>query len=116
MAKRVIFAVSKEELGKDEEVLSIVLERQISYFGDIESFNGFLRYLYNGNPQNPWIEIFLAARSSFNAEYPRELFSLWQDESIDEDFRDLIVKMANFNPEKRITTRQALEHKWFMDV
>lgn len=116
MTKRVIFGVLKEELGEDEEVLSIVLERQLSYFGDPEAFNGFLQYLYDGNPQNPWIEIFQAARSSFNAEYPREPFSLWQDESIDEDFRDLILKMANFNPERRITAREALEHKWFMDV
>ena len=116
MTKRVIFGVLKEELGEDEEVLSIVLERQLSYFGDSEAFNGFLQYLCKGNPQNPWIEIFQAARSNFNAEYPREPFSLWQDESIDEDFRDLVVKMANFNPERRITAREALEHKWVSNV
>lgn len=111
LTKRVIFGVLKEELGKDEELLSIVLERQLSYFGDMEAFNGFLRYLYTTNPENPWIEVFQAARSSFNAEYPREPFSLWQDEIIDEDFRDLIMKMANFNPERRITAQEALEHK-----
>ncbi len=116
LTKRCIFGVLKEELGEDEELLSIVLERQLSYFGDPEAFNGFLQYLHNGNPENPWIEIFQAARSSFNAEYPREPFSLWQDEIIDEDFRDLILRMANFNPEKRITAREALEHKWFMNV
>jgi hypothetical protein len=43
----------KEELGEDEEVLSIVLERQLSYFGDLEAFNGFLKYLRNVNPENP---------------------------------------------------------------
>lgn len=46
----------------------------------------------------------------------REPFNLWQDESIVEDFRDLILKMANFNPEGRITAQGALEHVWFMDV
>ncbi|KKY22822.1 putative calcium calmodulin dependent protein kinase [Phaeomoniella chlamydospora] len=116
LTQRVIFGVLKEELGKDEELLSIVLERQLSYFGDLEAFNGFLQYLHYGNPENPWIEIFQVVRSSFNAEYPREPFSLWQDEIIDEDFRDLIVKMANFNPEKRITAREALEHRWFLNV
>lgn len=116
MTKRVIFGVSKEELGEDEELLSIVLERQLSYFGDLEAFNGFLQYLHNGNAENPWIEIFQVVRSSFNTEYPREPFSLWQDEIIDEDFRDLIVKMANFNPDQRITAREALEHKWFINV
>jgi serine/threonine protein kinase len=104
------------ELGEDKELLSIVLERQLSYFGDLEAFNGFLQYLHNGNPKNPWIEIFRAVRPSFNAEYPREPFSLWQDESIDEDFRDVIMKMANFNPEKRITAQEALEHRWFMNA
>lgn len=107
MTKRVIFGVLKEELGKDEELLSIVLERRLSYFGDPEA---------NENPENPWIVIFQVVRSSFNAEYPREPFSLWQDEIIDEDFRDLIVKMANFNPEKRITAWEALKQKWFMNV
>jgi hypothetical protein len=97
----------KEELGEDEEVLSIVLERQLSYFGDPEAFNGFLQHLRNGNPENPWIEIFQVVRSSFSAEHPREPFSLWQDEIIDEDFRDLIVKM---------TAREALQHKWFLNV
>jgi serine/threonine protein kinase len=116
LTKRVIFGVSKEELGEDEELLSIVLERQLSYFGDLEAFNGFLQYLHNGNPENPWIEIFQVVRSSFSAEHPRKPFSLWQDEIIDEDFRDLIVKMAKFNPEQRITAREALEHKWFMNI
>jgi hypothetical protein len=43
----------KEELGEDEEVLSIVLKRQLSYFGDIEAFNGFLQYLRSGNAESP---------------------------------------------------------------
>jgi serine/threonine protein kinase len=106
----------EENLGEDEELVAIVLGRQLSYFGDLEAFNGFLQYLHNGNPENPWIEIFYAVRTSFNAEHPREPFSLWQDEIIDEDFRDLIVKMANFNPEQRITAQEALEHKWFINV
>jgi serine/threonine protein kinase len=114
--RRVIFGVLKEELGENEEVLSIVLERHLSYFGDLEAFNAFLQYLRNGNPESPWIEIFQAVRSSFNAEYPRVPFTLWQDEAIDDDFKDLITKMANLNPEQRITARKALEHKWFMDV
>ncbi len=116
LTKRVIFGVLEEELGEDEEALSVFLERQLSYFGDPNAFNGFLQYLHKTNPQNPWIEIFQVIRSSFNADYPRKPFSLWQDERIDEDFRDLIVRMADFNPEKRITAREALEHKWFMDV
>jgi serine/threonine protein kinase len=116
LTRRVIFGVLKEELGEDEEVLSIVLERQLSCFGEVEAYNGFLQYLRSGNPESPWIEIFQVVRSSFNAEYPREPFALWQNEAIDDDFRDLIIRMANLNPERRITAREALEHKWFMHV
>lgn len=116
VTQRIIFSVLKEELGEDDEVLSIVLERQLSYFGEPEAFNGFLQYLHKGNPDSPWIEIFQVVRSSFNADYRRGPFSLWPDEVIDDDFRDLVLKMANLNPERRITAREALEHRWFMDV
>jgi serine/threonine protein kinase len=116
VTKRVIFGVLKEELGEDEELLSIVLERQLSYFGDPEAFDRFLRYLHKGNPKNPWIQIFQVVRTAFNADYRREPFYLWQDDLVDEDFRDLVVKMANLNPEKRITAREALEHKWFLNI
>lgn len=75
LTKRVIFGVLKEELGEDEELLSIVLERQLSYFGDLDAYNGSLLYLHRGNPENPWIKIFQVVRSSFSAEYPREPFS-----------------------------------------
>jgi serine/threonine protein kinase len=116
--KALIFRVSKEDLGKDEELLSIVLERQLPYFADLEGINGFLEYLHKGNPENPWIEGFQILVSGFNAENPREPFSLWQHKIIDKDseFRDLVLKMTNFNQEKRITAREALEHKWFMNV
>lgn len=116
MTKRVIFSVLEEELEEDIEPLAVVLERQISYFGDPEAYNDFLQYLHNADPENPWIAIFQFTHTSFKAEYPREPFCLWQDEVIDEDFRDLIVKMTNFNPEKRITAREALEHEWFINV
>jgi serine/threonine protein kinase len=113
MTKRVVFGVLPEELGPDEELLSVVLERQLSYFGDPDAFNGFLEYLHAARPTKPWIEVFQAVRSSFSAEYLREPFYLWQDAGIDEDFRDLVVKMANLDPRKRITAREALEHRWF---
>lgn len=58
MTKRIVFGVLEEQPGEGEEVLSVVLERQLSYFRDPEAFNGFLQYLYDGKPDNPWIEIF----------------------------------------------------------
>jgi hypothetical protein len=44
-------------------------------------------------------------RSLMDEDVSREPFNLWQDEFIVENFRDLILKMANFNPEGRITAQ-----------
>ncbi len=115
MTKFLIFGVPTKEC-EDGDPLPIVLARQVSYFGDIDEFSGFLQYLRDWKPENPWIRIFEAVAGGFSDEFPREPFSLWQRDGIDEDFRDLIGKMANFNPLKRITAREALEHKWFIDV
>jgi hypothetical protein len=76
VTKALIFCVSKEELGEDEELLSTVLERQLSYFADLEGINGLLEYLHMGNPENPWIEVFQTLVSGFKAENPRKPFSL----------------------------------------
>jgi hypothetical protein len=43
--KQVIFAVDKEELDNTGELLSVVLDRQISYFADEDGLDGFLKYL-----------------------------------------------------------------------
>lgn len=115
VTKALIFHVDEAELSEDDNLLAIVLERQLSSFGDTDAFNGFLDYLRWGKPENPWIEIFQVCRSGFSAENPRQPFHLWQHIK-DEDFKDLIMKMANFDPRKRITAREALEHKWFKNV
>lgn len=111
-----VFGVLDEELGEGEDKLAIVLERQISYFGNAEAYDEFLDYLGRARPENPWILVFETTRTSFTADYPREPFALWEADWIEEDFRDLIVKMAYFNPDKRISAREALEHRWFKDV
>ena len=38
-------------------------------------------------------------------------FALW--EGVDEDFKDLIGRMTNFDSRKRINASEALEHRWF---
>ncbi|KAL3490565.1 kinase-like domain-containing protein [Aspergillus germanicus] len=88
-----------------------VLERQISYFADRKGLEGFLKYLGKDHPFVPMIELI---RDGFNEVNPPKPFSRW--ENVDEDFRSLILAMTNFDPSKRITARQALEHKWFEDV
>ncbi|KAH8732472.1 kinase-like domain-containing protein [Phaeosphaeriaceae sp. PMI808] len=107
--KRVIFTVGEEELDEGVEPLAVVIQRQISYFADEEGMGGFLRHLGD----NPRVPIFEVTRNGFNKDNPRKPFSFW--EGVDEDFKDLICALTNFNPEKRITAREALAHKWFED-
>lgn len=107
MYKKVIFAVGEHELGDGEEVLAHILQRQISYFADKEGLVGLLKHLGD----SPWVEVFSVLRDGFNADNPRKPFSLWQ--GVDEELKDLIGRLTNFDPAKRLTAREALKHPWF---
>jgi serine/threonine protein kinase len=39
---------------------------------------------------------------------------MWTD--IEEDFRDLLVGLTKFDPSKRLTAEEALQHPWFRDI
>ncbi|RAL06127.1 kinase-like protein [Aspergillus ibericus CBS 121593] len=109
--KHVIFAVGDDELEEGVHPLSIVIERQISYFADADGMDAFLRYL---REDNPWVRVFEVVRDGFGEDNPRRPFALWK--GIDEDFKNLICAMTRFDPEKRITAREALAHRWFEGV
>lgn len=109
--KRVLFHVAEEELGEGEEVLAHVLERQISYFASEESLAAFMKYL---GTSSPWVEIFAGVRDGFNAENPRRPLALWKD--VSPEFKRLLAGLTDFDPEKRLTAREALEHPWFREV
>lgn len=111
VTKRVIFAVADEELeGGKVELLSVVLEHQISYLADQEGLDGLLEHLGD----SPWADVFRVIRDGFGAENPRRPLALWGD--VEADFKDLVAGLTNFDPKKRITAREALAHKWFADV
>lgn len=110
MHKRVIFAVGEEELDEGIEPLAVVIERQISYFADEDGISEFLKYLGD----NPWVPVFEVIRDGFNKDNPRRPFSLWA--GVDDDFKDFIRAMTHFDPEKRITAREALAHDWLAGV
>jgi hypothetical protein len=110
VTKQVIFAVEEEDLDEDEEPLAVILERQISYFADEEGLNGLLKHL----GESPWCQVLEVLRDEFNKTNPRKLVSLWK--GIDEDFRDLVTGLTKFDPIKRLMAKEALEHKWFIDV
>nr|POE75149.1 cyclin-dependent kinase 6 [Quercus suber]POE94772.1 cyclin-dependent kinase 6 [Quercus suber] len=96
-----------------EEKLAIVLERQMSYFADEDGLNGLLRSL---GVESPWHEIFQVIKSGFGENQPRKPFSLWESEKLDEDFKNLVGALTNFDPAKRLTAPQALAHRWFENV
>ncbi|KAH7094906.1 kinase-like domain-containing protein [Paraphoma chrysanthemicola] len=110
VTKRVIFAVADEELVEGEDKLAVVIERQLSYFSDPESLSGLLHHL----DDSPWTQIFTIIASGFNHKRPRAPFALWN--GLEPEFKDLIGKMTNIDPKKRITAIVALSHPWFADV
>ena len=68
--RTVIFVQSVEELeDPDIEPLSIILERQLSYFAEPDTFDALLRHL---DPESPRCEAFAVVRSGFNKENPRK--------------------------------------------
>lgn len=63
--------------------------------------------------EGPWFGRFVELVEEINAGSPRKLFTAWV--YVDETFRDLVSQMTNLDPKKRITAREALEHRWFQD-
>jgi serine/threonine protein kinase len=102
--------VDEEELPEGIEILDIVLERQLSYFSDLEGIEGLIQYLGD----SPWAQLIAMIAADFNANNPRRPFGLWQD--LDPTFKDLVVRMMNVDPTKRLTAKEALAHTWFADV
>lgn len=110
MTKQVIFAIEGEDLGEGEEPLAVVLERQISYFADEEGLNGLLMHLGD----SPWCQVFKTLRDGFNITNPRKPNTLWK--GIDKDFKDFLTGLTKFDPSKRLTAEEALQHPWFKEV
>ena len=108
--KMVIFAVDEEELPEGIEKLTIVIERQMSYFATSESLDGLLDYLGD----NHWAQTFYVTAEGFTRENPRKPFALW--EVVDAEFRDLVGKMTDFDSVKRVTASEASKHSWFADA
>ena len=104
--------VDEKALPGGEVALAHVLERQISYFADLEGFDGLLRHLGD----SPWCKVLETLRDGFNEENPREPFVRWNMEPLDSDLKDLIRGLTNFDPAKRLTVGEALSHRWLYDV
>ncbi|KAK9413367.1 putative Kinase-like domain-containing protein [Seiridium unicorne] len=110
LLRRVIFWM---DLPQSTDLSFAILEKQISHFGDWDDIDDFLEYLGRGHP---WRQNFNKMAGSFGESNPRRPFALWKSDVLDADFKDLIRQMTCFDPRKRITAQQALDHPWFKDV
>ena len=90
----------------------IRLQRQVSYFGDQEGICGLSKQIADDGVSCEILQMLWDERSE--AHVPYKPFSKWPD-IVDPSFRDLVLRLTNLDPVKRITAREALEHPWLAD-
>jgi len=107
MLNDMVLRASDEQMAAEDSWRHI-LRLQISFFGEDTGFKGLLRWI---GEENPFFERLLILAESFNAGTPQVPFNKWL--FVDEQFRDLICKMTNLDPTKRITAKEVLNHPWY---
>ncbi|EPE02256.1 serine threonine protein kinase [Ophiostoma piceae UAMH 11346] len=108
MLNDMVFRVDEDGLAGHEDAWWHILRRHISFFGDEDGLRGLLQHI---SEENVFFERLITLAGDFDVERPRKPFALWH--YVDADLRDLVVKMTNLCPAKRITAREALRHPWF---
>jgi serine/threonine protein kinase len=91
----------------------IRLQRQVSYFGDQEGVDGLRTYL--GEDEISRTVLGMLWDDRLEPYIPYRPFRDWAGVE-DDGFRDLVLKLMNLDPAKRITAERALVHAWFGDV
>jgi serine/threonine protein kinase len=107
MINEMVLRPSNDKLAGDDAWWHI-LRRHISYFADEDGFKGLLQHI---GEDNVFFDRLIALAGDFDSERPRQPFTGWQ--YVDEELRDLVMKMTNLDPARRITAREALSHPWF---
>lgn len=76
--------------------------------GTEEGFHGLLNYL---GEENLFYKRLIVLAGDFDAERPRKPFQHWH--YVNEGLRDLVGRMTNLDPKRRMSAREALQHLWF---
>ena len=103
--------VDEQKLPKGTRPLDVVVELQLSYFADLKSLQGLLDYFKDKSRA----QYFASIAENFTAQRPRRPISKWKAME-DPDLTDLVVRMTNVDPTRRLTATEALAHRWFADV
>ncbi|PLB47152.1 kinase-like protein [Aspergillus steynii IBT 23096] len=91
----------------------IRLQRQVSYFGDVEGLGGLVRHVADDELSCQALQMLWDDRLDENIPY--RPFTEWSD-ARDATFQDLIGGLTNLDPGKRLTAWGALGHEWFVGV
>lgn len=110
MVNEMVFRVSDDEMNSVDS-WRYILGRHISYFADEDSLNGFLEHI---GEENPFYERLIDLANRFGPGNPRQPFQRWS--YVEPELRDLVGKMTNLDPTKRITAIEALHHRWFHET
>lgn len=98
-------------VSQGAEPLAIRLQRLVSYFGDKDGINGLLTHVGDDETNCEILSLLWDERS---ADYiPYKPLLEWSQAQRDEGFRDVITRLMNLDPKKRMTATQALMHPWF---
>jgi serine/threonine protein kinase len=106
--RKIIFRIDAEGLSPEEEK-RLIVKRLLSHFADGPGLLGLLEHLDDSVAE--WRNRVLDVVAEFTTTDPRKPCLMW--ENVDEGFRDVITKMMNLDPARRLTARQALGHPWF---
>lgn len=113
MLRRIIFEPDNEfkEQEKQGAVPEIIrLQRQISFFGDQEGFDGLMQVLADDEIAMAVLPDLWHDRAAKYHSYTP--IGTWEGME-DDQFKDVVLKMMSLDPRKRITAKQALDHPWF---
>ncbi|KAF1921810.1 kinase domain-containing protein [Ampelomyces quisqualis] len=91
----------------------IRLQRQVSYFGDHDGLDGLKTHL--GDDEISRMALTILWEDRHEPYIPYKPFSEWPEVK-DTVFKDLILRLMNLDPSKRMTAHQTLEHPWFKNL